>query len=189
MSLFGKRFFRTVTAILTVAFIAAAFPAAAFAGEWRWDQKGWWFRNDDGSWPSNGWQYIGGKYYYFNESGYMLENTTTPDGYRVGPDGAWIQSSEKTSTGLKSLQGTFIRYNDYGWTEDRYISGNTLSGNYMNRDGQWRIMPTYTVTWNGDGTGTAESDSSSRTLQLTIISRNAINIDGELFNRVMFRGQ
>ena len=26
MSLFGKRFFRTVTAILTVAFIAAAFP-------------------------------------------------------------------------------------------------------------------------------------------------------------------
>ena len=33
MSLFGKRFFRTVTAILTVAFIAAACPAAAFAGE------------------------------------------------------------------------------------------------------------------------------------------------------------
>ncbi len=39
-----------------------------------------------------GWQPIGGVWYYFDEaSGHMLANTTTPDGYRVDANGAWIQ--------------------------------------------------------------------------------------------------
>lgn len=43
-----------------------------------------------------GWQLINGKWYYFSEvkdstEGMMLSNTTTPDGYQVGADGAWIQ--------------------------------------------------------------------------------------------------
>lgn len=43
-----------------------------------------------------GWQLIDGKWYYFSEvkdstEGMMLSNTTTPDGYQVGADGAWIQ--------------------------------------------------------------------------------------------------
>ena len=43
-----------------------------------------------------GWQQIGGKWYYFNPEkgsleGILLRNTTTPDGYQVGADGAWIQ--------------------------------------------------------------------------------------------------
>ncbi len=43
-----------------------------------------------------GWQQIGGKWYYFNSEkgsleGILLRNTTTPDGYQVGADGAWIQ--------------------------------------------------------------------------------------------------
>ena len=41
-----------------------------------------------------GWHLIDGKWYYFSEGmkqpqGAMLANTTTPDGYKVGPDGAW----------------------------------------------------------------------------------------------------
>lgn len=41
-----------------------------------------------------GWHLIDGKWYYFSEGmkqpqGAMLANTTTPDGYEVGPDGAW----------------------------------------------------------------------------------------------------
>ncbi|WP_312432473.1 bacterial Ig-like domain-containing protein [Lacrimispora sp.] len=43
-----------------------------------------------------GWQEISGKWYYFNEKsdgkkGSMFKNTVTPDGYKVGSDGAWIR--------------------------------------------------------------------------------------------------
>ncbi len=43
-----------------------------------------------------GWQIVDGKAYYFNTmsdgyKGRLLINTTTPDGYKVGADGAWIQ--------------------------------------------------------------------------------------------------
>lgn len=64
---------------------------ASFAGEWQQDTTGWWYSEDDGTYPVNQWQEIDGKQYYFNEKGYMLSDTTTPDGYKVGADGAWVQ--------------------------------------------------------------------------------------------------
>ncbi len=52
---------------------------------------------DDGTYGAMriGWQIIDGKAYYFNASsdgilGALLTNTTTPDGYQVGADGAMI---------------------------------------------------------------------------------------------------
>ena len=38
-----------------------------------------------------GWYKVQGKWYYFAPDGSMLSNATTPDGYNVGIDGAWIQ--------------------------------------------------------------------------------------------------
>ena len=81
-------------------------------GVWKSDRTGWWFQNPDGSYPANAWKLINGLWYFFNGAGYMesskwvessgkwyyvgangdmLTNTTTPDGYRVGADGAWIK--------------------------------------------------------------------------------------------------
>lgn len=37
-----------------------------------------------------GWKEIEGKWYYFNKDGLMAANTMV-DGYKLGPDGAWIQ--------------------------------------------------------------------------------------------------
>lgn len=68
----------------------------AFAGQWQSDANGWWYQNDDGSYPASTWQWIDGnndgtaESYYFNPQGYCLMNTTTPDGYTVNPAGAWI---------------------------------------------------------------------------------------------------
>ncbi len=76
-------------------------------GSWQQNSTGWWYQNADGTYPVSTWQQINGSWYYFNESGYMvasiwignyylgengamLTNTTTPDGYVVGSDGAWI---------------------------------------------------------------------------------------------------
>lgn len=53
---------------------------------------------DDGTYGSlrTGWQIVDGKAYYLNSRsdgnlGRLLMNTTTPDGYKVGADGAMIQ--------------------------------------------------------------------------------------------------
>lgn len=81
-------------------------------GAWLKDSTGWWYCNADKSYTISNWQYINDCWYYFNKTGYMvtgwihwnsiwyycgesgamLINTTTPDGYEVGSDGAWIQS-------------------------------------------------------------------------------------------------
>lgn len=64
----------------------------------------------DGTYPANKWEELGGKWYFFDENGYMktgwidwegksyycsengdmLTNCMTPDNYLVGEDGAWI---------------------------------------------------------------------------------------------------
>jgi hypothetical protein len=62
-----------------------------FTSDWKQDSVGWWYQNTDGSYSKSIWQLINGNYYYFNERGYMLSNTTTPDGYQVDADGVWIQ--------------------------------------------------------------------------------------------------
>ena len=54
------------------------------------------FRFDKDGIMMTGWQQIEGKWYFLNnEDGSMLGacllNGTTPDGYKVGPDGAWIE--------------------------------------------------------------------------------------------------
>lgn len=81
---------KRVKVLMTTALIASVLSATAWAGEWKSDAKGWWWQNDDGSYPVSQWKEIHGKQYYFGADGYMLANTTTPDGYRVGVDGAWI---------------------------------------------------------------------------------------------------
>lgn len=61
--------------------------------DWEKNAPGWWYQENDESYPLNCWKEIKGKWYYFNQDGYMSSNTVTPDGYRVGADGAWIQSN------------------------------------------------------------------------------------------------
>lgn len=85
--------------------LAVSMSGTAFAGEWKQDSIGWWYQNDDGSYPSNTWQWIDGNYdgiaesYFFDANGYCLMNTITPDGYTVDLNGAW------TIDGIVQTQG------------------------------------------------------------------------------------
>lgn len=84
----------------------------SFAAQWQQNATGWWWQNDDGSYPVSTWKEINGKWYYFDAAGYMAANrwegnyylgadgamltdTTTPDGYVVGTDGAWLVEEEE----------------------------------------------------------------------------------------------
>lgn len=80
--------------LVTAITISSSFTA--LAGTWKQDHIGWWWQENNGSYPVSTWQWIDSnndgiaECYYFNESGYCLINTITPDGYTVNADGAWI---------------------------------------------------------------------------------------------------
>lgn len=79
---------------------------------WQQNEKGWFWRNLDGTILQTQWLGLDGKWYYFDENaamvtnrwikwknkdyyfgadGVMLVSTVTPDGYKVDADGAWIK--------------------------------------------------------------------------------------------------
>ena len=62
-------------------------------GSWKCDSTGWWFEDSFGWWPSNEWQKIDGKWYYFEATGYMAHEKYV-DGYWLGSDGAWTDPPE-----------------------------------------------------------------------------------------------
>ena len=78
-----------ITVIMASA-MAWTIAMTSYAGQWQENNQGWWYQNDDGSYPLNGWQWIDGRSYYFNSQGYCLMDTVTPDGYTVDASGAWI---------------------------------------------------------------------------------------------------
>lgn len=78
--------------------MAMAMSMTALAAGWQKNDTGWWYATNDAGtqWHANGWQWIDGngdgtaECYYFDGNGYMLAGTTTPDGYTVNADGAWV---------------------------------------------------------------------------------------------------
>lgn len=85
-------------AVASVA-LTLALSFTAFAGTWRQGESrpdGWWYDYGDGQYPSNTWVWLDGnkdgiaECYYFDQNGWLLTDTTTPDGYQVNADGQWI---------------------------------------------------------------------------------------------------
>lgn len=71
--------------------LSMALPMTASAG-WEQNSIGWWYTHPDGTYTTNNWEQVDGRWYYFDRSGYMLHDTSTPDGFWVGSDGAWVES-------------------------------------------------------------------------------------------------
>lgn len=76
--------------------LTVSFSIVSFGGEWKQTEIGWQYQNDDNSYPISQWQWIDddndglSECYYFDENGYLLVNTVTPDNYEVNENGAWI---------------------------------------------------------------------------------------------------
>ena len=55
--------------------------------------EGYYLLGDKGD-MLTGWQLSNNKWYYMDiNSGLMLSNTTTPDGYKVDASGAWVDAT------------------------------------------------------------------------------------------------
>lgn len=101
---------RRFVCALSVAAVSAALAVPAFAdgAQWKRNDRGWWYEEANGAYPTDAWRLINGKWYYFDAIGYMAENrwignyyvgadgamlagTWTPDGYYVDASGKWVE--------------------------------------------------------------------------------------------------
>ena len=91
-----KKSQKTLSLVLLSVLFLFILSFASFAGAWKQDSKGYWYENDDGSYPKSTWMWIPGKdphiayCYYFDENGYCLLNRKSPDGYQLSPSGEWL---------------------------------------------------------------------------------------------------
>ena len=94
------RTMKKIVALLMAMAMVVGSNMTVFASGWQQNSTGLLLQNDDGSWPANSWEWLDGngdgvaECYYFDGNGYMLANTTTPDGYTVNADGAWTVNGE-----------------------------------------------------------------------------------------------
>lgn len=85
--------------LIAAAACSALLSVTAYAGSWQQDAVGYWWLEDDGSYPVSQWKWLDGngdgisECYYFNGSGYMASNTSI-DGYQVNALGGWTVNGE-----------------------------------------------------------------------------------------------
>lgn len=101
----------TLTAALTISSVIPAFAAG-----WQQDTKGWWWKNNDSSYPKNKWVWLDGngdgvsECYYFDGNGYLMTGGTTPDGCSVNADGQWTENGQvktkSAQSSATSIKGT-----------------------------------------------------------------------------------
>lgn len=74
---------------LTLSLVSAISVCSVFTAlaDWKQNDTGWWYEEENGSYIKNDWKLINDKWYYFGEDGYLFTNRTTPDGYKVNNNG------------------------------------------------------------------------------------------------------
>lgn len=115
--------FKKIAGMLLGGFLSVSMCFTSFAA-WVSDGNGWWFDNGNGTWPASCWLWVDGNQdgqaecYYFQQNGYIMLNSTTPDGYIVDTNGAWVvdgvvqkrfttvSNNNYTTTGSKSSNTT-----------------------------------------------------------------------------------
>lgn len=86
---------RMVIGFITGAAVCCLISLSAYAGQWKQDDGGWWYQNEDGSYPAAEWKWIDSdgdgvaECYYFYSDGYMAYNNDIENQY-LNDDGQWV---------------------------------------------------------------------------------------------------
>lgn len=117
-------------------------PNAA-KNEWLLSGGRWWYRHGDGSYTRSGWEFIDGKYYYFDSEGWMVTGWQKSNGF-------WyylLESGEMYCSGWKMINQKWYYFEESGkmmtgwflWNEQMYYlkqdgamatGWNYIDGNY-----------------------------------------------------------
>ena len=81
---------------LAVALAVMTLAQPVSAANWVHNNVGWWWQEDNGSYPANQWKAINGKWYWFDSNGYMAT------GWRyIGGKWYWLEASGAMATGWR----------------------------------------------------------------------------------------
>ena len=113
-------------------------------GQWIQDEKGWWYKRADGSYPKNSWGYeaYNGKsyWYYFLDSGYMATGWMDVNGskYYLFPNSdGW---KGRMLTGWQWIDGNCYYLDPQGQNEGAlYRNTTTPDGYAVDSEGRWVV--------------------------------------------------
>ena len=113
-------------------------------GQWMQDEKGWWYKRPDGSYPKNSWGYeaYNGKsyWYYFLDSGYMATGWVDVNGskYYLFPNSdGW---KGRMLTGWQWIDGNCYYLDLQGQNEGAlYRNTTTPDGFTVDMEGRWVV--------------------------------------------------
>ena len=113
-------------------------------GQWVQDEKGWWYKRADGSYPKNSWGYeaYNGKsyWYYFLDSGYMATGWVDVNGskYYLFPNSdGW---KGRMLTGWQWIDGNCYYLDTQGQNEGAlYRNTTTPDGFTVDSEGRWVV--------------------------------------------------
>ena len=113
-------------------------------GQWIQDEKGWWYKRPDGSYPKNSWGYeaYNGKsyWYYFLDSGYMATGWIEVNGskYYLFPNSdGW---KGRMLTGWQWIDGNCYYLDSQGQNEGAlYRNTTTPDGFTVDSEGRWVV--------------------------------------------------
>ena len=113
-------------------------------GEWKHNEKGYWYEYASGEYETEKWDYLDGKWYYFNKYGYRCTGwklINADEWYYFNPDGTmftgwkkikgiwyYFQTSGLMATGWKKIKGTwyFFLYDGQMVKDSRWKIGKKL---------------------------------------------------------------
>lgn len=180
---------RLAAGIMAAAMMMAS-TATVFAAEWKQNETGWWYENEDGTYPVNSWVQVNGVWYFFNQEGYMSTGWVWDNGnwYFTNSDGAmltgWVVVDNKgyylnpisdgskgaMATGTKTIDGEEYTFEESGActseyqgpSEEYYGNGQQVADTETGTNGP--------ASGSGSSGGSDSSDSSDDSSEETVLT-------------------
>ena len=100
---------RKKSILTTIAVASMILSQPIEASNWVQDENGWWWQEDNNSYPINKWQEINGHWYWFDNSGYM-----TTGWEFINEVWYWFNASGAMTTGWEFINGVWYWFDASG---------------------------------------------------------------------------
>lgn len=162
----GTRWKKFVISLVISLTAVLGIQITTYAGQWRSDAYGWWYQEDNGSYPWNQWRQLDNTWYYFNGNGYMV-------------------------TGWQLINGEWYFFYDDGymaaneWIGDYYLTGSGAMATNCWIDGYWvgsdgRYVKTKKPAQNTGGSIEVNQDTQPIQNDTSVTSSGVVNIQSDL---------